>query len=396
MSESSTASSFSYRLQTARKWRGLTQKELADRAGISVSLVGALEQDRVQNTRVQTVHQLAVALRASTTYLLGQDREMPEEPFPVHDPALWEPVRRALAGQLSHPDEAPTVAGVQAAAERLRSLVATNQYGGLAAVLPGLLRDADALNGTGRTIRSRLLNATGWVLVQTRQFDLAELALQEAVDAAEDRLDAATAIDILAWLHLRQGQLDQARVLATRWADDIEPRFSRATTGELTQWGRLLLRVGAAAVRDNRPGEAEDALRLARAAAVRIGREVLSDSMTARMFGPVTVTMLTAEHAAIVGKPDRVLAIAERVPAEATPYERRAGRNRHRLDVADALVAMGRSAEAVTVLEELGQASPEWLVAQRYARDVVGRVVERMRTLTPEVRALATSVGLAY
>ncbi|MFF4988243.1 hypothetical protein ACFY19_13690 [Streptosporangium saharense] len=77
----------------------------------------------MQNTKVQTAHRLAVALRVSTTYLLGQDREA-EGPIPAHDPALWEPVRRALAGQLPQPDEALTVAGVKEAAEGLRNLVA--------------------------------------------------------------------------------------------------------------------------------------------------------------------------------------------------------------------------------------------------------------------------------
>ncbi|MEE1938170.1 hypothetical protein V1L54_01845 [Streptomyces sp. TRM 70361] len=108
---------------------------------------------------------------------------------------------------------------------------------------------------------------TGWLLTQTRRYEVASEALERSLDDSSDRLQAAATVNTVCWLLLRQGQLAEARELAARWADDTEPRISRATPSELSVWGWMLLRMSAAAVRDNRPGEAEDALRLARAAA---------------------------------------------------------------------------------------------------------------------------------
>ncbi|GII65039.1 hypothetical protein Skr01_51240 [Sphaerisporangium krabiense] len=133
-----------------------------------------------------------------------------------------------------------------------------DKYAELAAILPKLLTDTDTLVGLDRSrrvVRSRLLHLTGWLLTQTRQFEAAEVALRRGLDDADDKLDAAAVISTWCWLLLRQGRLEQARRLATTWADDIEPRVSRATPRELSAWGWLLLRSSAAAVRDNRPEE---------------------------------------------------------------------------------------------------------------------------------------------
>lgn len=43
------------------------------------------------------------------------------------------------------------------------------------------------------------------------------------------------------WLLLRRGRLAAAQELATQWADEVEPRISRATPAELSAWGWLLL-----------------------------------------------------------------------------------------------------------------------------------------------------------
>jgi hypothetical protein len=47
-------------------------------------------------------------------------------------------------------------------------------------------------NGEVRQARSLVLNFTGWMLVQTRQWDAAETALRMSMDAAGDRLAAVT------------------------------------------------------------------------------------------------------------------------------------------------------------------------------------------------------------
>ncbi|GLW09163.1 hypothetical protein Misp01_42920 [Microtetraspora sp. NBRC 13810] len=382
----------SARLQTVRKRRGLTQKELADLAGVSVSLVRKIEQGVVQDTRLETVRRFATALRIPTTQLVGPRPDDQEQPAGRE---IWEPTKRALIGQVEQPSEPPTAEGVRAGFEALKPLLAANKYAEIASLLPLLLRDADALSGDGRAVRSRLLNMTGWILTQTRQYGAAEPTLQLALDTADNRLDAGAAVNTLGWLHLRRGLLDDARELTVRWADELEPRFSRATTAELSVWGRLLLNVSAAAIRDNREGEAEDTIRLARSAAVRIGHETLSDASTTRTFGPVTVAMIHAEHSTVQDKPDKVLAIAARVPTTLL-HGQSASRNRHRLDVANALVSTRQRSEALGVLTDLSQSSPEWIASQRYAKDILGRVINRRRTLTDEMRSLADTIGMAY
>lgn len=401
MDDGDTPPGFTDLASSLRGWRrrrGLTQPELARASGVSASYISKIENGQHVDVRIETVRKLAVALRVQTTVLMGVHGDTEAVPLGavILPDEVWEPTRRALAGQYGRPDEEPTVAGLTAALNGMKPLLAANRYGDVAQVLPALIRDAEALNGAGRGVLSRVLNTTGWTLTQTRQFTLAEPTLRQALDVADDRLDAAAAVNTLVWLYLRQGKLDHARALATEWADDIEPRMSRATVRELTMWGRLLLGITNAAVRDNRPGEAEDTLRLAASAATAIGREVESDSSTTRTFGPVTVAMIRAESAAIQDRPDETLRIAARIPTTGVLHATSASRNRHRLDVAAALVTTRRVPEAVTVMAELAAHSPQWLAQQRYAHDTLARVLRRRRTLTTDMRNLADLMGVAY
>src|SRR5690606_39297582 len=101
--------------------------------------------------------------------------------------------------------ETPTVEGYACYLASALPLFSSDRYSDLAMLLPPLLRDAEALGTEGRTVRARLLQHTGWLLTQTRQFDAADLALRRALDDASDRLDAAATVNMLAWLSIRQG-----------------------------------------------------------------------------------------------------------------------------------------------------------------------------------------------
>ncbi|WP_280248780.1 helix-turn-helix domain-containing protein [Nocardia abscessus] len=382
------------RLQSIRKRQGLTQPELATKSGVSVSLIRKVEQGEVSNVRNETLRKLAIALRVRTSDLqVRADAEYAD----AETVDRWEPVRRALAGRLERDTEEPaTVDGVQAELNRMRALIGDNQYEDVSIALPGLIADGDALPEVdGRVIRARLLNMAGWMLTQCRQFDTAESVLDMAIDLAEDRIEAAEVVDTKLWALLRQGKIEQTRALAIQWADDIEPKFSRATTAELSMWGRMWMRVANASVRDNRPGESEDALKMARAAAHRIGREVYADHATAKTFGPVSVAHICAESHVLDERPDRTLAIAERTPSDIL-HATGANRLRHRLDVANAHVQLGNYSHAIREMQEVRRVAPQWVVQQRYARDILGRIVTKRRTLTDEMRELADFVRLDY
>ncbi|MCC3767112.1 helix-turn-helix domain-containing protein [Streptomyces sp. UNOC14_S4] len=389
------------RLKKVRKLRDLTQKELAEASGVSVSTIRRLEQDEAEGARMETWRKFATALRVPTTSLCGDRDESPDE---MSEP--WEGVKKALnapVALLGDDDDVPTAEGVSEALDGLALLVAQDRYQDLATVLPALLRDADALGSDGRELRVRALQRVGWLLIHTRQFNAAEDALSRAVDEATDRVQAAVTVDYMCWLLLRQGKLSKARELATQWADDLEPvRVTRATPVELSLWGTMLLRLSGAAIRDNRPGEAEDAMRYARATAEALGREFrFPPTISNSTFGPVTVLIKSAENSGIVGQHQGVLRIGDRVSRIAKSRSPRyrvemtsSDWNRHLLDVSDAHARTGNYSASMEKLAQINRSAPEWLPNQPFARDILGRVIQDRRKLTQEMRDLATSVRL--
>jgi len=369
-----------------RKTRGFTQEELAQRANVSVSTIRKIEQGQL-NPRMETVRKIAEALRIHTTKLIGAGRS--GEPTWTVRPEVWEATAHALAGTYDEPDEPPTLDSVAAVHDSLKPLLADNRYAEMARILPGLIRDVDQLNGAARELRSRVYGIAGYALIQTRRFDLGEAALQVAIDSAVNPQDAANAVDTLIWSYLRQGKLNEASTLAVRWADDIEPRLSRAGVRELAVWGRLLLRVSESALRDNRPGEAEDALNLANAVATYLGREIPPDPATTRTYGPWTVAMIRAETAVLQDKPDTALSIARTIPRNDLLYPRAASRRRHDLDMVHALAMLGRAEEAAARMWTIAEEAGEWLENQQWAHDALARITATRRTYTPPMRWLS-------
>ncbi|MEU3346603.1 helix-turn-helix transcriptional regulator [Streptomyces sp. NPDC006700] len=389
------SASFGERLREVRKRRGLSQRELSELSDVSLSLIRKLEQGERDDTRLETARRLASVLKVPTTRLITEHAEAAADEETVN---RWAPVHAALAAppDLDGLSEQPTYDGVREALEAAVPLFAHDRFAELGAALPPLLRDAEALTETdprGRPLRARLLELTGWLMTQTRQFDAAELALERALDDAVDRVQGAATVSVQCWLLLRRGRLADARALAVEWADEVEPRMSRATPTELSAWGWLLLRVSAAAIRDNRPGEAADALRLARSAAVALGEEHTPEGDFLRTFGPVTVALKRTENAMVAGRPDEVLSLAAKIPADSLKPTSN-NRNRHLLDVASAQTQLRHYAEAVDTFNKIRVGSPQWLPNQRYARDILVRIVSRRRTLTPEMRELADLVRL--
>jgi transcriptional regulator with XRE-family HTH domain len=378
------------RIKEARKRRGMTQRELAEAAGLSLSAVKKVEQGTLGQLRLETAHRLAVALGVTTMAIADPTPQPPPEPT---DGGIWAATRDAVLSPV-RPDAAEPVTE-RGTADALLSAVKLyhdNEYERLARVLPLLLRD---VRDASPLLRSRTMQLAGSVMVQTRNHDAARVALTQSMTDAEatgSDLDAASAVITLCWLLLVEGRFSEVRSMAATWADRVEPRLSQATNPEISAWGWLLLRGSAAAIRDNRPDEAADMMRLAEAAAIAAGNERGGYRQYWTNFGPATVAMKRAENAVVDARPDVALRLAARVPHGLRPTSD--NRNRHLLDVSASNAELRRYDEAVGVLRQLrGEAGP-WLAEQRMARDILGRIVHRRRTLTPDMRELAEAIRL--
>lgn len=373
------------RVAGARRRRGLTQGELAELAGVSVSTVRQIEQDAATwNVRVETLRKLAVALRVPTAALLEDPPQLPGQREP--DP-MWGAVRAAILHPAARDGEPVTEAGLSSALEAAVGLYHGNRYSELSRVLPPLIGDAEE---APPLLRSRVHQLAGSVMVQTRNREAARAALDRSVadaEAAGGPVDAASAVITQCWLLLTERRYQEVADLSGRWADRVEPRLSTATVRDLSVWGWLLLRGSAAAVRNNDAAEAADRMRLAQAAAAACGREQGGYQMYWTTFGPSTVAMKRAENALVDGRPDIALQIAREVPGRLRPTSD--NRNRHLLDVAAAHLELRRYDESLSVLSQLRGEAGVWLAEQNMARDMLGRVLSRRRVYTPQMRELA-------
>ncbi|MEU7609565.1 helix-turn-helix transcriptional regulator [Micromonospora sp. NPDC049204] len=398
------------RLRRAAK---LNQEQLAERAGLSVETVRKLEQNKPGAPSLGTLHAFARALGVHTSALIGDMSQAAARDEPDHQPLSLAEIRRAVApvrgltgvaltAPVGDPPPADTLRAKLRAVDRAYQ---GNDYATALTALPPLLLDVraavDLADSDGEpaayALLARTLHLTGNLLIQLRAGDLAQTALTDALTAARrsgDQVVGATVVQGLCWLLMRQGRLAEAAELATSTADQVEPRFSRATPGELAAWGWLLMGGAAAKARDNQPEEAAELVNAAAAAAVRIGERDPGGEHLLMVggFDADRVQMARVENAAVAGDPGRVLTLAEAVPPGPTPVG--SSWQRHRLDVAWAHAARRQFVESEAILTGLGHLAPAWLRHQRYARDIVQTIdVGRRRAMTDNLAALADLVG---
>jgi|HubBroStandDraft_1064217.scaffolds.fasta_scaffold12486_5 transcriptional regulator with XRE-family HTH domain len=369
------------RVREARKRRGLTQRELARLADLSVSLVRKLEQGDYENgLRLVTVHRLAVVLGVQTSFLAAG--------------GAWEQVRLVLEGSDSTgAQDEPALGGVRAGAAAVDALYRDNRLAEMGVLLPALLRDADALVGSSvdgvqvqaRAARSRVRLVTASLMIQAWQFGTAWHTLEGAMDDAPDKLGQMAVASQMCFALLRQGRLAEARDLAVRWSDETEPKLTRATRDELAAWAGLLIWVSAAAARDNLPDLAAETIRLAQMATAGTNGDFLPAHAPWHLVGPTMVATARAENAILADRPATTLAIGAQLERRGIAGEY----VRHRLDVASAHAMLRQHQEAVTVLLQLRRAAPDWLACQRYAADTLGEIIRSRRTLSTDMRDLA-------
>jgi transcriptional regulator with XRE-family HTH domain len=276
-------------LRKYRRAAGLSQESLAHEAGLSLSVVRKVEQGG--DARVDTLHALARALGVSTSALFATEAAKPvispqdeanRRYFVELRKALMPPV--GLAAPVADFGEAPELGSLRRGIEDGHALYWADRYGSVAKKLPGLLRGTEAavaaLDGEEKqhamTARCHALLLAGKYFTQVRQYDMAYHALAEAIRLALETgptLTAATGVDGMCWLLLRQDRFDEAEQLAAQTAAEIEPRLSDATSAHFAVWGRLWLRVASASVRNNRPEVAREAHRMAKTAASALDTE---------------------------------------------------------------------------------------------------------------------------
>jgi transcriptional regulator with XRE-family HTH domain len=380
------------RVARLRRRRGLTQEELAERAGVSVELVRKLEQGRRRSVRLGTVQNLARALDVQTAVLFDAPSPMdPSDPGPG-----IVGIRRALTpGPAASPEDEPTAAVLQRSLRDGWQLHRNADHLVLASVLPEVIDQARYLCAQQPGDESFRLAAEAYhlaaiLLIGVRAEDLALVAadrLQAAAEWVGDELSTARAADTWAWLFCRQSRLDDAERAALGAADSIEPRFGSASPLALAMWCALLQRgIMIAARRDDRD-RVRDLLSLAQASSARLGGN-RDDGWT--MSGPTNTAMHAVRAAVDMGRPRDALRV--QVPAaESLPP---AWQARHLLDIAHAQYALKGDADALTTMRRIERLTPGWLVYQGMAREIVRGMLRRPGA-APGVTSLAARLNVA-
>ncbi|MFE1079884.1 helix-turn-helix domain-containing protein [Nocardiopsis alba] len=369
------------RVAALRRRRGMTQEDLSEKTGLGIATIKKIEQGG--SARMETYHAIARFFGKVTLAFAEPTSPTPGDEY--QDPALAA-IRAAINPPIDISGEPMFDVGVDEpdlrvlgrAIDSVASAYYADRYDDVAQLVPSVVRSAHLhvreLDGREREraqqLRSDVLGVAGRYLIQVRQHDLALMALRDSLKdaiAIGDQPLAAAAISSQAWSLMRQARFGEVEELCVQASDQIEPRMSRATPEQLSAWGWLQLRAGAAAARNNREAEAREFHSMAAAAGARLPGEV--DTAEHLMFGPTTVSLKTIEAELILGHPDRALELSQRVPDD-VGTRLKTGVNRHYIDRAKAYVQTGDTDSAFGVLAALRQKAPEWLRYQQAAREV--------------------------
>ncbi|MET9024876.1 helix-turn-helix transcriptional regulator [Nocardia sp. NPDC004168] len=384
-----------------RQFRGkaLTQRQLADQAGVSVDLVRKLEQGGRQTASIASLQKIARALDVDIADLIGKRQGVPS----TNPDAGIVAIRRALTpvddllGE-TREEEAVSLDDGRRSVEYAWGAYWSGRYELLTSILPPGLTQLRATvhaarNGSvapANELLARMYWVTGCTLVHLGQTDPAFLAIRQALAAAElgnDPLLLATIRGSVAWQLLVQGRYDESRGVALNAAATLEPSGD-VTPTHLSAYGSLVLQGATAA---GRAQDVHDALSLVEAAsevALRIGTD-RQDYET--YFGPSQVVMQTVDVNISSERYPEALAAAKDMPVNGSLPQ--ASRARHLADTAVALTRTGRHQRALDALltaERVGGA--DWLKYQSLPRHIVSELLDHDRKVP--LRAFARRIGV--
>lgn len=392
-----TSASIGARIRELRG-RLYTQRQLAERADVSVDLVRKLEQGTRNTASVASLHRLARALDVPLPDLLGR------QAYPEHDQAEGvTALRFAVSGIGDLLDRSEAEPFRAREAERtltyLWGVYWAGRYDQLTALLPAALASLRATYDTAEAsqrphaaeLLARGLWVAGCTLVHLRQTDAAFLAVRSAIDAADqtnDALLAATLRGSLSWQLLVSGRHAESEELAVRSAGRIEPSGA-ASLPALSAYGSLVLTAGTAAARARNSSRARELVAESSGVAGRIGAD-RDDYQTA--FGPSQVAMQSVDIGVQTGEYGQALTAARSMPngASALPL---ASRARHLTDRALAHTRLGQHDQAANLVLTAEHMAPDWAKHQALLKSVTGDLLHTRAAQGPRLRELAGKLG---
>lgn len=356
-----------------RHYRGrMTQKELADAAGVSIEVVRKIEQGAEYNPTLNVLVKLAQGLDIPLAQLVkdpaGVPTGNPDEGVMAIRRVL-SPVDDLLGDESDIDQTSLTLEDAEREADAAWGAYWGGKYEKLATLLPSTILQVRATlaavpndqKARAAELLARLYWCTGCTLVHLGQTDPAWLAIRLSEKAAgegnDDLLDA-TVRGSIAWQLLVQGRYEESHKIAVRAAMTIEPGASPSLP-HLSAYGSLVITAATAAGRGQRVAEAKDLISHAREIAGRMGMD-RHDYET--YFGPSQVVMQAVDVSVVTEDYAAALEIAKTMPREnGLPL---ASRCRHLADKALALTRMGHHSEALDALLTAEAQGKDWIKYQ--------------------------------
>ncbi|MFF2526116.1 helix-turn-helix domain-containing protein [Streptomyces liangshanensis] len=391
------------RMRCVREFRDLTQEELAEQAAVSVDTIRKLEQNRRLTARISTLRAIARALDVQLERLLGQPTVVTRD---LSDNSGLIALRDAIQDVGSLPglpaaddleDPPDGTAWIVAVDEAARAYWA-GEYAELSRTLPLLLRDGRAAARETPTEHVWRQLALAYQLAasfatQAGHPDWAFAAVEKQLDAARkasDPLMEGMGVSTLSWVLLRQGRWEQARAVAERKADSLEPSIRRATPGQYAVYGNLLVAAATPAARGGDRDGALELLNLAESAATRSGP--ISVYGSAFSVADVRTQQVNIALAGQDSDPDEALRLSARVDVEAITRPVHAAY--YRVDVSQARYRTGDSEGALRTLLEVEAEQPEWIRLQTLAAATIREMLDAERRKNAPLRSLAARLGV--
>ncbi len=383
------------RVAQARKLAGLTQRQLAARANVSIGLVRAVEQRRAPATQA-FIGAVAKTLRVSVPDITGQ----PFAPAPGQDTEVHAAVaglRTELAAyDLDNAAVAQTrpLPQLTAAVHRICTYRRNASFHRMSEELLPLLGE----------VRAAVHRSTGHdrdqALVMLCELYYSSHSLAHKLGYADL---AGTAVDRLAWAATKSGhplwtataQFQRAAMLTSGgdWAaaasflercrSNMEPRLAAGQRNDLIAWGGLHLQSGLAAARGGNRDTANAHLSEARETAVRLG----DDLDPVLSFGPTNVGIWSVALSVEAMDAPEALARAKTLILPPGAPKERIGH--HHMDVARAWLLYGDRVRALSALQDARLVAP----AQTRYNPMVHETVRALARA--EARKVDTLTGFA-